>query len=93
MRTTRLSWLLLLASAITLTGVVAVLAPDEDLQQRAGAPYVPRMTPQGPGTVAAPVGVPRVAPGTFLESPRGPREHRWPFSDWYLPDPVRMILY
>lgn len=92
MRSTRLSWLLLLASAITLTGVVAVLAPAEDSQQRAGAPYVPRMRLRGPGTVA-PGGVPRVAPGTFLESPKAPREHRWPFTDWYLPDPVRMILY
>ena len=79
MRTTRLSWLLLLASAIALTGVVAVLAPAVDLQRRAAvAPYTAR----------------RVAPGTFLEIPKVPREHRWPFREpFLLPDPVRMILY
>jgi|RhiMethySRZTD1v2_1073278.scaffolds.fasta_scaffold21035_8 hypothetical protein len=79
MRTTRLSWLLLLASAIALTGVVAVLAPAVDLQRRAAvAPSTPH----------------RVAPGTFLEIPKAPREHRWPFRDpFLLPDPVRMILY
>ena len=79
MRTTRLSWLLLLASAVTLTAVVAVLAPAEDLQRRGAAPlYVPH----------------RVAPETFLEIPKAPREHRWPFHEpFLLPDPVRMILY
>jgi hypothetical protein len=80
MRTTRLSWLLLLASAIALTAVVSVLAPVEDRLQRRGAvaPYMPH----------------RVAPETFLEIPKAPREHRWPFREpFLLPDPVRMILY
>lgn len=86
MRTTRRSWLLLLASAIALTGVVAVLAPADDLQQRAAAPYAPR--------TAAPGAVPRVAPGTFLENPSAARKDRWPFVEpFWRADPVRMILY
>jgi hypothetical protein len=69
---------------MALTGVVAVLAPAEDLQQRgAAARYLPRMTPHN-----------AVAPGTFLQSPTAPRKDRWPFSEWSMPpDPVRMILY
>ena len=90
MRTTRLSWALLLASALTLATAVAVLAPSEDLAPRTSAPnVVPRnVTPA------------RLAPSVALDElpsrvvPRRRLQQKlWPFPTFDRADPVRMILY
>ena len=92
MRTTRLSWGLLLASAVALSGVVAgvlllasavalsgvvkVLAPSGDRERRA---------------IVAPNVPEHVIPGYVSPSNR---DKGWPFREHFpLPDPLRMLLY